>query len=62
MPGKKDYLSISKGIHKQKRLILCNLKELYAAFKKKYPDIKIGFSKFCTLHTVQLSISLHFKT
>ena len=49
MPGKKDYVSISKGIHKQKRLILCNLKELYAAFKEKYPNIKIGFSKFCML-------------
>ena len=33
----------------QKRLILCNLKELYSSFKQEYPDIKIGFSKFCSL-------------
>ena len=32
-----------------KRLILCNLKELYAAYKFKYPDHKVGFSKFCSL-------------
>ena len=33
----------------QKRLILCNLKELFEAFKEKHPDTKIGFSKFCSL-------------
>ena len=25
------------------------LKELYAAFKQKYPDLKVGFSKFCSV-------------
>ena len=25
--GKKDYVSIQKGVHKQKRLVLCNLHE-----------------------------------
>ena len=49
MPGKKDYVSISKGVHKQKRLVLNNLHELYTAFKEKHPDIKVGFSKFCEL-------------
>ena len=49
MPGKKDYVSLGKKIHKQKRLLLCNLNELYASFKQKYPHHKIGFSKFCTL-------------
>ena len=49
MPGKKDYVSISRNIHKQKRLILSNLNELYANFKTRYPDTKIGFSKFCQL-------------
>ena len=29
MPGKKDYVSILSQTHKQKRLLLCNLKELY---------------------------------
>ena len=49
MPGKKDYVSIGQNLHKQKRLVLCNLSELYSAFRDKYPNIKIGFSKFCTL-------------
>lgn len=49
MPGKKDKVSISKNVHQQKRLLLCNLNELYAAFKFEYPAIKIGFSKFCML-------------
>ena len=30
MPGEKDFVSIKKNVHKQKRLPLCNLKELYA--------------------------------
>ena len=47
MPGKKDYVSTAKGVHKQKRLVLCNLREIYAAFKEKYPIAKLGFSKFC---------------
>lgn len=49
MPGKKDYVSIQRNVHKQKRLLLCNLKELYALFKKQYPESQIGFSKFCAL-------------
>ena len=46
MRGKKDYVSVSKGVHKQK---LCNFHELYTAFKEKHPNVNIGFSKFCTL-------------
>ena len=53
MPGKKDYVSVGKGskgrVHEQKRLLLCNLHELYTTFKVIYPDAKIGFSKFCSL-------------
>ena len=49
MPGKKDYVSISRNVHKQKRFVLCNLSELYSAFIYKSPNIKIGCSKFCTL-------------
>ena len=49
MPGKKNYVSIGRKEHKQKRLVLCNLSELYTSFKDKYPNLKIGFSKFCTL-------------
>ena len=49
MPGKKDYVSIQRNVHKQERLLLCNLKELYALFKKQYPENLIGLSKFCVL-------------
>ena len=53
MPGKRDYVSVGKGrkdrVHEQKRLLLCNLHELYIEFKKINPTLKIGFSKFCCL-------------
>ena len=49
MPGKKDCVSIARNVHKQKRLLLCDLKELYTAFKKTFPLLKVGFSKFCSL-------------
>ena len=49
MPGKKDCVSVGKNQYRQKRLILCNLKEFYVAFKEKYPDVKISLSKFCSL-------------
>ena len=50
LPGKRDYLSIQKGVRKQKWMVLCNLHELFVACKKKTnPDVKIGFSKFYTL-------------
>ena len=42
MPGKKDYVSIAKGV------VLCNLREMYTAFKEKYPNVKLRFFKFCT--------------
>ena len=46
MPEKKDYVFVSKGVHKQK---LCNLQELHTAFKEKHLNVNIGFSKYCTL-------------
>ena len=49
MPGKKYHASINGNVHKQKWLVLCNLSELYSAFRGNYPNIKIGFYKFCTL-------------
>lgn len=52
MPGRKDFVSVKENgitVHKQKQLVLHNLKELYAYFKDKYLDINIGFSKFCEL-------------
>ena len=41
MPGKKDYVSVrtSDGrVHVQKKLILCNLRELYQLFKDNHPN------------------------
>ena len=49
LPGKKNYVSIQKDVHKQKRLVLSNLRKLFVAFKERNPDVKIGVSKFCTL-------------
>ena len=43
---KKTTLSLQKEF--MKRLFLCNLREMYAAFKEKYPNGKLRFSKFCT--------------
>ena len=49
MPGQKDCVSIARNKHQQKCLLLTNLSFLYSQFKKRYPKIMIGFSKFCTL-------------
>ena len=49
MPGMKDTVSIRRNVRIPKRLLLCNLSELHAAFKKKHPDVKVGLSKFCEL-------------
>jgi hypothetical protein len=46
MPGKKYNISIKVSgvkIHKQKRLLLCNVKELYSHFKNSHPGVKVGF-------------------
>lgn len=51
-PGKKDYVQIKTDegkVQKQKRLILCNLKEAYQQFKEQNENVKIGFSKFADL-------------
>ena len=53
MPGKKDFVSVvtaeGKQEHCQKRLILCNLKELYERFKRLYPGTIVWFSTFAML-------------
>lgn len=49
-PVAKDKVSIKRNVHMQKRLILCNLRELYFCIKGEHPpNIKIVFSIFCTL-------------
>ena len=50
MLEKKDYVSVSKGVHKQNCATcksFCNLQELYTDFKEKQPNANIGLSKFC---------------
>lgn len=50
MPGTKDTVSIKiksgKRMKVQKKLLRFNLKEIYALFKEKYANIKIGFTRF----------------
>ena len=48
MLEKKDYVSVSKGVNKKNFATcksLCNLQELYTAFKEKHPNINICFLK-----------------
>lgn len=53
LPGMKDFISIrndeGQRQHVQKKLILCNLKELYELFKTEYSDYQLGFSTFASL-------------
>ena len=52
MPEKKDYVSVSKGVHKKNFATCkrpCNLQELKTVFKEKHSNLNIGFSKFCAL-------------
>ena len=50
MPRKKDFVSVrgadGKRVHKQKRLLMCNLREAYREFRI---QLKVGFSKFAQL-------------
>ena len=53
LPGRKDSVSFmnaeGKRVTRQKRLLLCNLKEAYQHFKSVHPDAKVGFSTFASL-------------
>ncbi|CAH0562925.1 unnamed protein product [Brassicogethes aeneus] len=53
MPGKKDFISVRNDngtkVQCQKRLVLCNLKELHKTFNSRHPEVKIGFSSFASL-------------
>jgi hypothetical protein len=40
LPGVKDYVSIFRNVVKQKRLLFCNLRELYSEFKLKHMEVK----------------------
>ena len=51
LPGKKDYVKHTEKCLQTKAVssVWCNLHELFVAFKERNPDVKIGFSKSCTL-------------
>ena len=52
MMAGKDCLSVRRPqgrVTMQKRLVLTNLSELYRLFKQRYPEVKVGFSKFAEL-------------
>ena len=55
LPGAKDFISVNTTegkIHKQKRLVLCNLSELYEKWvteTSSNTNLKIGFSTFALL-------------
>ena len=52
-PGKRDFVTIRKEggkEHVQKRHLMWSLEETYGMFKKENSSVKIGFSKFCSLH------------
>lgn len=49
LPGRKDFVSFVMNdirVHKQKRLLYCNVNELYEKFKNEFPHIKVSLSKF----------------
>ena len=49
MPNKKNVIKISDNEFRSQRLMLLNFNELYAEYKKTYPDDKIGFTTFYRL-------------
>ena len=63
MPRKKDFVSVKTPEGRelsQKRLLLLNVNEVYELFKKEEPCLKIGNSKFASLHPHEvMSMSLH---
>lgn len=61
LAGMRDFVTIrgpdgSKIGRVQKKIVLCNLSELYASFKTTYPQISIGFAKFAKLRPVHCEL------
>lgn len=49
--------SVNKKIRLQKRILYMSLKETYTTFKDENPNIKIGFSKFCSMRPLDVLLS-----
>jgi len=59
-PGKKDFITRKingKKQYLQKRHLLCSLRETHALFLKEHPEVKIGFTKFCSLRPANVLFS-----
>ena len=59
-PGKRDTVTVvtANGKEKlQKRHLYMHIKETYAVFKDKHPNVKIGISKFASLQPSQVLLS-----
>jgi hypothetical protein len=57
MPDKKRHISIKVSavkIHERKRLLLCNLKELYSHFKNSHPRSQSKLFEVCILASQKL--------
>ena len=48
----KRTVSVGNMIQKQKSLVLCNLREMMLDLRGKNPNVKLVFSKFCTLRPI----------
>lgn len=60
--GKRDYVTINENnekVRKQRRLVLMNLEEAYALFKRENIGKKIGFSTFASLRPKECLLALH---
>ena len=49
MSGVKDYMNVGSKVHKQKHLLLCNLREIHVTYKQKCLHHKTGLSNFSEL-------------
>ena len=45
----KDYMNVGSKVHKQKHLLLCNLREIHVTYKQKCLHHKTGLSNFSEL-------------
>ena len=58
LPGKRDVVMVRGADGKregiQKRLLLSNLNEAFVAFKMRFPQVNVGFSKFAELRPPQV--------
>ena len=59
-PGRKDFVSVKtdKGReHRQKRVLICNLKEVYQMFCEE-KSLNVSFSKFCSLRPEEVVLTV----